>query len=264
MTVAETSVFDTPAARDINRARLNHLASLGLLLANRTVLDVGSGPGHLAQFFVARGCEVLCLDGRPQNIETLRRTYAGLRGEVADVESEDLGRFGRFDVVFCYGLLYHTTRPADVLQNLSRACRNLLLLETCVLDAAEATFEIVRDTPAINQGLRGEGCRPSPAFVVDELRKAGLPHVYAPTSRPLHRDFLFRYRNDHTHLRNRGLMRQVFIASREPLHNRTLRPLSSGPRLLEALSPHTPRLALLRFVAKLRSPNWIEPTLPAS
>src|SRR5262245_54746689 len=63
--------FDTPAALAINRARLEHLASLGLPLAGKRVLDAGCGVGHLAQFFRERGCEVVCVDGREENIASL-------------------------------------------------------------------------------------------------------------------------------------------------------------------------------------------------
>jgi 2-polyprenyl-3-methyl-5-hydroxy-6-metoxy-1,4-benzoquinol methylase len=42
------AVFDEDAAAEINRARLDHLESLGLPLAGRSVLDVGGGVGHLA------------------------------------------------------------------------------------------------------------------------------------------------------------------------------------------------------------------------
>ena len=57
--------FDQPAAEAINMARLEHLDSLNLPLRGKRVLDLpGSGVGHLAQFFVERGCEVVCVDGR--------------------------------------------------------------------------------------------------------------------------------------------------------------------------------------------------------
>ena len=40
----DVASFDTPAAFEINRARLEHLAWMGLPLAGRSVLDVGAGP----------------------------------------------------------------------------------------------------------------------------------------------------------------------------------------------------------------------------
>ena len=55
-----TDVFDEPMAISINNARLRHLASLNLDLENKTVIDIGSGVGHLAQFFVKDNCNVFC------------------------------------------------------------------------------------------------------------------------------------------------------------------------------------------------------------
>src|SRR5437879_1681755 len=67
--------FDTPAALEINRARMSHLESLRLRLENKSVLDVGCGVGHLAQFFLDANCRVVCVDGRPENVRALASRY---------------------------------------------------------------------------------------------------------------------------------------------------------------------------------------------
>ena len=228
------SPFDVQPARDINRARLDHLGSLGLDLNRKRVIDVGGGPGHLAQFFVQRGCRVTSVDGRAENIETLRSTYSGLESHVLDVENERLDRLGGFEVVFCYGLLYHTELAAWVLDNIAHACDGLIALETCIMDDSIWACEIVQDSPAINQGLRGIGCRPTPRFVVEQLRSNSL-HTYLPTRRPQHPDFSFQYRADHAHLRDGVLMRQVFIASRRALSNPLLVPTVDASELFGSL-----------------------------
>jgi 2-polyprenyl-3-methyl-5-hydroxy-6-metoxy-1,4-benzoquinol methylase len=66
--------FDTEAALEINQARLAHLESLDLPIEGTRVLDVGYGVGHLAQFFIRKGCDVLCVDGREHNIADRSRT----------------------------------------------------------------------------------------------------------------------------------------------------------------------------------------------
>jgi len=83
-------VFDTSEALTINRARLKHLASLNLDLDSRKVIDVGSGVGHLAQFFAERNCDVLCIDGRKGNIKSLKFLYPNFKSRVVDMEREDL------------------------------------------------------------------------------------------------------------------------------------------------------------------------------
>ena len=45
------AVFLQPEALALNEARLRHLASLGLLLEGKTVLEVGAGIGLLTHFF---------------------------------------------------------------------------------------------------------------------------------------------------------------------------------------------------------------------
>ena len=83
----DVECFDAPDALSINRARLSNLESLGLPLQDKSVLDVGCGVGHLAQFFVERQCRVVCLDARAENIQSLRQRYPSLEAHQANIES---------------------------------------------------------------------------------------------------------------------------------------------------------------------------------
>ena len=103
--------FDEPKSLEINRARMAHLESLKIPMEGKSVLDVGCSVGHLAQFFVAKGCKIVCVDARSENITKLCRLYSNLEAHVVNVESEPLMRFGTFDIVFSYGLLYHLENP---------------------------------------------------------------------------------------------------------------------------------------------------------
>lgn len=218
-------VFDTPAALEINRARLGHLASLELPLTRRSVLDVGCGPGHLAQFFVERDCSVVCVDGREENVTDLRSRYPGLTARVLNVETEPLAPLGAFDVVFCYGLLYHLENPLAGLRNMGSVCRDLLLLESLVCDHAEPV-NVLADEPRVsNQALGQLGTRPSPAYVAMALDRIGFPHVYAPRTPPDHPDFRFEWRNDLSISRGPHNIRCIFVASRREISNPRLAPL---------------------------------------
>jgi 2-polyprenyl-3-methyl-5-hydroxy-6-metoxy-1,4-benzoquinol methylase len=220
--------FDTPGALAINRARLEHLAALRLPLAGKSVLDVGCGVGHLAQLFVKLGCRVVCVDAREENIASLRQRYPALtEAHVADVQQVPLSRFGRFDVVFCYGLLYHLEDPVAGLRNLFSVCDGLLLLETLVCDYSGPAVVLVDESLSANQARAGLGCRPSPSWVAMALNRVGFPHVYAPLSRPAYQDFQFAWRDNLDHWRDGHPIRCVFVAARAELPHPQLVPLLS-------------------------------------
>ena len=58
-----------------------HLASLGLSLEGRRVLEVGAGVGHLSGFFLERGCDLVVTEGRPENVAELRRRFPNIEAE---------------------------------------------------------------------------------------------------------------------------------------------------------------------------------------
>jgi hypothetical protein len=207
------AAFQSSEYMRINQRRLEHLATLGLPLANSSVLEVGAGIGDHTTFFLDRGCQVITSDGRDENVAILRRRYPSL-----DVRKLDLDHPGDFvaeaEIVYCYGLLYHLQRPEIGLSVLQRSCRRLLLLETCVSLGDDSRIVFVEE-PAENpsQALGAVGCRPTRRWVYEQL-KDRFAHVYIPRTQPWHEQFPADWTSGAD-----GLTRAVFVASTQALEN---------------------------------------------
>jgi len=210
-------VFDAQPATELNQARMDFLATLDLPLDGRRVLDVGCGVGHLTPFYTSRGCRVVGLDGRAENVARMQTLYPDVEGVVGDVQETDLASLGAFDLVHCFGLLYHVENPVAVLRKLAAACRDVLLLETIVSDAIAPVMALADESGKATQALDGLGCRPSPSFVVMALDRAGFDFVYGTTSPPRHPDFDIDWCNDLASARHGRNLRCVFVASRTRL-----------------------------------------------
>jgi SAM-dependent methyltransferase len=217
--------FETPEAAEINEARLAHLDSLDLPLDERTVLDVGAGPAHLAQYFVRRGCTVVSTDARPENVAQAKTFYPAHEAHILDVERDPIEPLGRFDIVFCYGLLYHLENPLLALRKLVAVCDDLFLLETMICDSRAPVLRLDDEYLSLNQALRGVAHRPSPSWVAMAFDRIGVHNVYIASEPPRHRDYVFDWRHDLKTERDGHLLRAVFVASRQPLQNERLRPL---------------------------------------
>jgi SAM-dependent methyltransferase len=211
-------VFLTSDALAINQARQDHLASLGLDLEGKRVLEVGAGIGLHTPFFLERRCSVVVTDGNPENVAEIRRRQPGLDVQLVDLElDEPLHRLGQFDLVYCYGLLYHLQHPADALARLAEVCTGQILLETCVSAGRFDEVLFLRDFVSNNQAVSGIGCRPTRRWVVNRLRET-MGHAYLPRSQPAHRDFPTDWDLPPTQL----LYRATFVGSKRPLALPTL------------------------------------------
>lgn len=216
------SFFSSSHYRIHNEARLQHLASLGLPLAGR-VLEVGSGPGDHTGFYLERGCSVMATDARDECLQALKARYPMVEVRRVDMNRPDgLTGLGVFEIVHCYGLLYHLEVPEAAIAAMSRVCGNLLLLETCVSAGVGNFVNIVRETPEdFTQAKSGSACRPTRSWVFDTLKKY-FPFVYQTKTQPHHAEFPIDWtavRADH------GLVRVVLVASRRPYDLPVLSPV---------------------------------------
>ena len=199
-----------------DQRRLEHLASLGLSIAGATVLEVGAGIGGHTSFFLDRSCQVMSTEARPENLEVLRLRYPEIQVKRLDLDNPDSSMEETFDIVHCYGVLYHLKEPASAIEYISKRAGKLLLLETCVSFGNEESLNPCPEPEkTLSQSVHGVGCRPTRSWVFNQLSRH-FEFVYMPVTQPNHSEFPVDWTSSKP---NDGLVRSVFIASRQQLEN---------------------------------------------
>lgn len=96
------------------------------------VLEPGSLEGAMTVELAERAREVVGLEARPSSVERAE-FLKGLFGaeniafHVSNLEEDDLSSYGRFDAVFCCGLLYHLPHPRTLVERMAALSPNLYL-----------------------------------------------------------------------------------------------------------------------------------------
>ena len=203
-----------------NARRLEHLASLGISVAGMRVLEVGAGIGDHSEYYLDRGCEIVITEARQENLKYLRRRYPEQIVEWLDLEQPVSIGGAPFDVVHCYGLLYHLNNPGQALDYMSRHCKHMLFLETCVSFGGEKGINPVSEKQSdFTQAVSGKGCRPTRPWLFEKLQSL-FDYVYVTTTQPNHNEFPLDWTAPGKH--TASLSRAVFVSSRQPLQNERL------------------------------------------
>ena len=156
-------------------------------------------------------------DVRQSNLDLLRRRYPEHDVRFLDMESPTPVREMPFDIVYCYGLLYHLKNPEQALEFLSRSTGKILLLETCVSFGDSLDINLVPERQQqASQAFSGTGCRPTRQWLFSQLQ-LHFEHVYLPLTQPNHEEFPLDWSRPERH--RAELARSVFVASHEPLEN---------------------------------------------
>jgi SAM-dependent methyltransferase len=208
-------LFDQPYYLRINEARwdvaswtLDDLRRAGLALTS--CLDVGCGPGWFAERLVAAGLQVEGIDGRRELIDEARRRVPSAVFHVSNIESDrPLGNSEPFDLVFCFGLLYHTENPFKVLRNLYALTAKVLLLESMVLPGDDPIYLLHAEGANETQGLTYHALLPTRTALVKMLQVAGFRHVLELSAQVPHEDF--------AETQERHRRRTILLGSRVPL-----------------------------------------------
>jgi tRNA (mo5U34)-methyltransferase len=122
-------------------------------LAGKRVLDLGCNAGFWSLCAAEAGCDyVLGLDGRQMHVDQANFVfevneieadrYDFVAGNIFDV---DLRRFGTFDVVLCLGLMYHISKPVDLLEKIAQVNSDVLVIDTTLCTLPGSYLEIKHD-----------------------------------------------------------------------------------------------------------------------
>lgn len=100
----------------------------------REILEFGSlEGGHSFRLAAGAGVQrVVALEARPANLE--RAVFvqhllgiSNIEFKIANLEEIDLATFGKFDALFCSGVLYHLPEPWKLISQFSTASANLFI-----------------------------------------------------------------------------------------------------------------------------------------
>lgn len=129
-----------------------------LPLENLRILEIGCFEGIHTVGLLQYAKEVTALDLRPVNVlKTMARlSLSGYSASVFQGNCEDLDEsFGRFDLVFHFGVLYHLMSPVQHIRSLGRLA-DTIYLDTHIAPSAKATKSSSIDGEAYQYSMVGE------------------------------------------------------------------------------------------------------------
>ncbi len=194
----------------VSRLLLELKEPLGL----RTVVDIGCGLGYFSGLLKSLGLDVLGVDGREQNVDEAQRRFRHIPFRQCDAQDSALRDLGNFDLVFCFGLLYHLENPLIAIRHLHALTSKLLLVESVIFPGDEPIMALVDEGQTEDQGLNHFAFYPTEACLIKMLYRAGFSHVYGLHAPPRHPE----YRKG----KNARRTRTMLVASDNPLSSRLL------------------------------------------
>jgi 2-polyprenyl-3-methyl-5-hydroxy-6-metoxy-1,4-benzoquinol methylase len=110
-------------------------------LEGKRVLDLGCNAGFWSLQAIEAGADfVMGVDGREMHKEQAdfvfevkgvdKSRYQFIVGNVYDV---DYKKYGQFDVVFCFGLLYHLAKPMRLFELMSEINKDIFIIDTGII-----------------------------------------------------------------------------------------------------------------------------------
>lgn len=122
-------------------------------LEGKRVLDLGCNAGFWSLNAARADCDyVLGVDGRQMHVDQAnfvfevegvdKVRYDFVRGDLFEM---DLHEFGRFDIVFCLGLMYHVSKHTELMEKISAVNDDALLIDTDLSSLPGSCLEIRRD-----------------------------------------------------------------------------------------------------------------------
>jgi tRNA (mo5U34)-methyltransferase len=168
--------------------QLERLASFGLPddLSGKRVLDIGPWDGFYTFELERRGAHVTAVDY--VDLDTFRHLHRVFQSKAdyrrMDVYELDPNRIGTFDIVLCFGVLYHFKHPLLALEKICAVTRGSCLIDSFVVDGASWLQGVQPPPPFLEfyegselAGQLDNWCGPSVSAVGALARAAGFAHT---------------------------------------------------------------------------------------
>jgi FkbM family methyltransferase len=207
------TAFDTRHYLDLIRTRgatiRRVVRALKPALGLRSAVDAGCGVGFFAQTLTEMGLETRGFDGRFENVVEARKRFPKIAFERGDIESAEIVELGTFDLVLCFGLLYHLESPMRAIRHLRALTGKGLLIESMCAPGDDTRMMLREEPRQHDQSLTDMAFYPSEPCLVKMLYRAGFAHVYRVRRLPEHEQF--------RETTDRARQRTMLFASHRPL-----------------------------------------------
>ena len=150
-------------------------------LRGKRVLDIGAASGWNSFEAERRGAEVVAIDCVEYEELTIFKRLRQSKVEYAVIDIEELTpeRFGFFDYVLFFGVLYHLRHPLLALENVCAVTRGAAFIESYVIDdepVPERCYLEFYETDELG-GQIDNWCGPTMQCLMAMTRSAGFPRV---------------------------------------------------------------------------------------
>ena len=176
----------------------------GGTLKGKRVLDIGCNAGYWALKAIEKQCDfVMGIDARDMHIQQAELVFNTLEIETsryrfikADVFDIDFHRSGPFDIVLFLGLMYHISKPIELMEKIAAINSDFLVIDTFLSGAEGSVLEIgfeKTNDPRLAAD-REIVFRPTKQAVFDIVRQFGYnvfmlePHFTDYTGSEVYRD----------------------------------------------------------------------------
>jgi 2-polyprenyl-3-methyl-5-hydroxy-6-metoxy-1,4-benzoquinol methylase len=194
---------------------------LGGSLEGKRVLDLASNAGYWSLATIEAGADyVLGIEGRQMHVdqasfvfdikEVERDRYDFVMGDIFET---DFRQFGTFDVVMCLGLMYHISKPMELMEKISEVNDDILVVDTTLSMASGSFLKIVPQDPDSYMSAvdRSIAMRPTKRAVRDLAEHFGYSVVtLKPNFRNAKGEHAWTGGNDY-----RGGSRRAFICAKK-------------------------------------------------
>lgn len=140
----------------------------------KTILDIGAAYGDNGGAFWKLGAKVTCVEARIECCNVISEKFPGINVKQGDLDEEQW-KYGDFDIIIHWGLLYHLKNPKQSVRTALKHCK-WLFLETIVLDTDKNDVLLVSEHLS-DHAYNGVGSRPSAKAVECWLSDEGLRNI---------------------------------------------------------------------------------------